>query len=609
MPATETPHPLSLLYEVSRSFSERIDLGELIPFVIDKTRELLCAESSAVLLLDEERQELYFPFAADVAPDVAQRLNQVRFPADQGIAGWVVRHGIPQLVPDVTKDARWYPGVDRETGAHTRSMLCVPLRARHGVMGVLSLRNRVDGGFTTADLETLTALSGSIAVAIENAQLYGKLKRSEALLREEVMLLNREMAERQRAEEAVREEGAISAALASVGRELISSLDEPVLLERLCQVTAQVLACDQSYTFMRVPQQQVFVPVASAGTSPEDRETLQVLRVPHEALAGLLAQLERAAICTVTTLPTGFLPSARRQPFGDGAKLCMALRRGTEIIGIHVAGFRRGGSFHDAQFRIARGIAQLASMALENSRLVGELERANRLKSDFVAAMSHELRTPLHIIMGYNELLLDRQFGPLTPEQLDSARRIQKNAKDLLALINATLDLSRLESGRGRVETRSVSVPLLIGELETETRELQDKPGLRVTWQVPADLPMVYTDPVKLKVVLMNLIDNAAKFTPAGTVEVGARLHDGGIELSVVDTGIGIAPDVLPIIFESFRQGDPTATRRYGGVGMGLYVVRRLLDLLGGRISVDTEVGRGSAFRVWLPQRVGHEES
>ena len=189
---------LSLLYEMSRSFNELIEIDRLIPFVIAKTRDLLKAEGSAILLLDEQTQELYFPYSADVTADVERRLAAVRFPVNQGIAGWVQQHGIPQFVADVSRDKRWYSQVDRQSGMATCSLLCAPLRTRRGIIGVIELRNKLDGQFTPEDLNFLDALAGSIAVAIENARLYQEIKESEARLRGEVVVLNREMVSRSR---------------------------------------------------------------------------------------------------------------------------------------------------------------------------------------------------------------------------------------------------------------------------------------------------------------------------------------------------------------------------------------------------------------------------
>ena len=407
--------------------------------------------------------------------------------------------------------------------------------------------------------------------------------------------------ERRRAEEAQREEAEVSAALARVGRELISFLGTPLLLERLCEVTASVLQCDSSHTLMADPIEGVFVPIAGYGATPEEEEIARVMKVPREMMSGLLDRLEDDDVSEVRTVPAEapLTPAQRRR-----VQLCTALRRGRTIIGIQVASRRECSEpFGQTELRIARGIAQLASLALEHARVVDELARANRIKSEFVATISHELRTPLNVVMGYTDLLLDGAFGPINAEQADTMQRILQRAHGLLELINATLDLSRIEAGRITVDGQHVAVSRLLDELVTETRDWPVKENVSLRWEVAPDLPVVWTDAAKLNVVLKNLITNALKFTDHGYVTVIARDACPGVEIAVTDTGVGIPDAALSIVFEPFRQADSSSTRRYGGVGLGLYIVRRLLDLLGGTIQLDSRVGEGSTFRVWIPLR------
>jgi signal transduction histidine kinase len=256
------------------------------------------------------------------------------------------------------------------------------------------------------------------------------------------------------------------------------------------------------------------------------------------------------------------------------------------------------------QERVAAGIAQLASLALEHARTVEALERASRLKSEFVATMSHELRTPLNVILGYHALLLEGAWGTLSSEQHEVLRRAENSAGELLELITETLDLSRLESGRMALDLADVSLAGLVADLEAETLSLWDRPGLTTTFEVADDLPLLRTDPLKLKVVLKNLITNALKFTENGSVRLAATRTADGVEIAVSDSGPGIAPAALAIIFDPFRQADGSTTRRHGGVGLGLYIVRRLLELLGGSVQVESELGVGSTFRVRVPLRL-----
>jgi PAS domain S-box-containing protein len=413
------------------------------------------------------------------------------------------------------------------------------------------------------------------------------------------------------AEEALQQEAQIAAALARIGHELIVSLDTPTLLDRLCQLLAEVLLCDCSYALLRQPQTEVYVPIASHGHPAEQWELLRRRKVPAVSLSKLLAQLDQEEVVSLEVATFHTLPlSVLAQQYGLTHVLTTALRRGSKIIGILTAAYReRPEPFTTQRVRILRGIGQLASLALEDARLLEELQQADRLKSDFLATMSHELRTPLNIVMGYSDLLLEEGFGPLTPEQIKPLQRIRKAADRELELITTLLDVSLLESGQLAVKEEEVDLQKLLQEIAGTSQDLlQEKPDLRLQWHATADLPMMYTDRAKLKVVLQNLLSNAIKFTAKGTVTMVADSRDEGVEVVVSDTGIGITPEVQAVMFELFRQGENPLTRHYGGVGLGLYTVSRFLELLGGKVAVESEVGKGSTFRIWLPSREARKD-
>ena len=215
---------LAVLSEVTRSVTELIDLERLVPFVISKTKELLHADGSAVLLLDEKTQELFFPYTAEAGRDVDDRLASIRLPASSGIAGWVVRHGKADLVDNAPEDERWYPDVDRQTGMVTRSLLTAPLRTRHGVIGAIQVRSAKAHAFNLDDLGFLEALAEGIAVATENARLYHTLKESELRLRARVATLHREVARSSRFADII----GVSEAMQRVFRLMESAITAPV---------------------------------------------------------------------------------------------------------------------------------------------------------------------------------------------------------------------------------------------------------------------------------------------------------------------------------------------------------------------------------------------
>ena len=251
--------------------------------------------------------------------------------------------------------------------------------------------------------------------------------------------------------------------------------------------------------------------------------------------------------------------------------------------------------------KIARDITERKRAEEALRRAKEAAEAADRTKSEFLSTMSHELRTPLHVILGYTDMLLDGAVGDLPSQQMEIVRRIERNARVLSDLIHMVLDLNRLEVGGPPVDVRSVQAAVLLSEVQAELQGLCDQSGLACTWRVAPGLPPFHTDPGKLKVVLKNLVSNAVKFTEEGSITVAAEERQGGIEFSVTDTGIGIPAEAQAYIFEPFRQGDGATARAYGGSGLGLHIVQRLLEILGGRIRVESVVGHGSTFRVWLP--------
>ncbi len=482
-----------------------------------------------------------------------------------------LRHGETCIVGDTAA----HPAAAALRAFGVASAVIAPLRGEEGPVGALLLGSRTAGTLDADHAELADAAARQIAVALAAA-------------------------ERQRVE---REDARLATALARAGQELIASLDLPLLLARLCRVTTEVLQCDVSYTLLSNEEDDTLVAAAGYGYSADHWQRLSALPVPRAAVAALLEPIARDGLLHAYEDRQGQMVGVElRVAYDVRELLAVALRRGDRLVGVHVAAQRRPGvGFAPPHERIARGLAHLASLALENVRLIDKLEQTNRLKADFLATMSHELRTPLNVIIGYNELLLDEVFGALVPEQTASLDRVGTSARELLELINATLDISRLETGPAALSLREIDATELLREVEEETRPLREKPGVISRWLVPDDLPALYSDAVKLKVLLKNLLTNAFKFTDAGCVTVEASAVDGWLVLRVTDTGIGMSAETQAVVFEAFRQGDSAPPRRHGGVGLGLYIVTRLLDLLGGRVELRSALGEGSEFRLWVP--------
>ena len=258
----------------------------------------------------------------------------------------------------------------------------------------------------------------------------------------------------------------------------------------------------------------------------------------------------------------------------------------------------------------ALSFAQIERQSQELADINRELAEASRLKSEFVANMSHELRTPLNSILGFSDILLKNKEGNLTERQLANIEKIRRNGANLLNLINSILNLSKAEAGKMEAAQEPTNVRQVVEECVESVRPLADKSGLELVLEPVDELPIIRSDQAKIGQILMNLLSNAIKFTEEGRVTVKVRKRrrrEDPIEIAVEDTGIGIPPQHLEDIFKEFKQLDGSADRRYGGTGLGLTISRRLAQLLGGDILVESEVGRGSTFTLRLPV-VSHEE-
>ncbi|MDP9246229.1 MAG: ATP-binding protein [Chloroflexota bacterium] len=367
---------------------------------------------------------------------------------------------------------------------------------------------------------------------------------------------------------------------------------ERIFAESLSRLVALVKA-DAAAIVLREGANQELVSASTSNIEPETAASI--------ATDVLSAKTGDPDVVQRSEIPNGNLRSAAHVPLST---------RGL-ITGLLSVYFKGEAEITESEARTLRTVARLVSVAKENADLVGELrdnnfqlERANRLKSEFLANVSHELRTPMNAIIGYSKLMLDGLDGELNSQQESDLQRVTTAADNLLGLINGLLDLSKIEAGRMEINVEEVDVRPIVEDVVALVRPHSDSKDLDVRSEIPIDVPPILADRARFRQVLVNLMSNAVKFTDKGTVTVAASSAEGWVTIAVSDTGIGISPEAQAYIFDEFRQADASTTRRYGGTGLGLAISKRLVALHGGRIWVGSGANGGSVFCFTMPVHV-----
>jgi PAS domain S-box-containing protein len=399
------------------------------------------------------------------------------------------------------------------------------------------------------------------------ALVIGRLRRSSTDLDQRARRLEREIAERQRVEDALRESEEKYRHIINAAADAIISLDEHGLVCEFNVAAEQMFGCTKAEML---------------------GQSLTPIMPPHLREAHT-AGLQRY-------LMTG----QRHLPYWHNVELPGYTRDGRE--------FPLEVSFSLLEAGDKKFLTGVLRDITERKRVEGELhqaretaEAATQAKSTFLANMSHELRTPMNAIIGFTRLVMRRSQDVLPQRQYENLEKILLSAEHLLTLINDILDLSKIEAGHMEVHPISFPLETVVDVCFHTLEPMVPSEHLRLVKDIDTALPLLTTDKDKVQQILMNLLSNAVKFTTAGTITVTARHHDGTLTLAVTDTGTGIPAEALEQIFVEFRQVDSGPTRRYGGTGLGLSISRRLAQLLGGDITVQSTVGVGSTFTVTLP--------
>ena len=590
--APEQKVELATLYETIKVLNSSLDLAETLGRVMDSVIRLTGAERSCLMLLDENgnleiKAARYFDQKSVAASDLALSYTVVQD---------VIEKGQPVLTTNAQADPR-FSARESVIGFQLRSLICIPLhiREQRGI-GALYLDNRMrDGVFSQSDLPMLTAFANQAAIAIENARLF----------------------------EAERKQREMTQALEEAAAVVNSTLDLDQVLDRILEQVERVVP-GNTFNIMLLQDTKDKIDGGKENVARMVRWRGYENRATKDQIASLRIPVAKfpnldMMMCTKKPVVVSHTEGASNWVSGEGQELRLSYVAAPILVADRVVGFLNVSGTQPGQFGLAdarrmASFAHHAATAFENARLyqesrthadelsatVVQLQELDRLKSEFIQNVSHELRTPLAVIHGYATMLDDGELGDLDRQQKETMSIISQRVQSLCDMVEDITLMMGIEANP--LEPEPVSLNQLLRGAMRDFLQVMERAQLTLYTEIPHELPPVHGSAVYLRRAIDNLLNNAVKFTPVGgTITVRLRRENDRLVLQILDTGIGIPPDQQKRIFGRFYQVDGSAQRRYGGMGLGLALVKEVIDTHGGTIRLKSEMDKGTVFTVTLP--------
>ena len=579
---------ISTLYEVTTAVNQSLALEDILNAVIAKTTEMFHFESTRVFLFNDEMEELQLRASYEVDSEHMTGIQVLK--RGQGVIGHVAESGEPMTFEDVHADPRYaaLSATKATLNAKLGFFAVFPIKTHARVFGVILFSARSPRKLTSDETRLLTSMSEHLAVAVEKASLF---RQSETRSRQ-LSVLN------------------------TIGAAVSRSLKLEMVLNEAIEKMIEKLNFDAAWIYILDPSGKELSLKAYKGLGEDIARSIAKRNPSVGVTAKIFETGERLVFEDFQDDTTYNHLSAQRKmgSLGFASAAGFPIKANERVIGVLHLANKTVRHFAPDELQLIESIAQEIGVAAENARLFEqvnqktaelgqmnqELQEANKAKDEFLNVMSHELRTPLNVITGYAEVLGQGILGEIQREQMHAVTTISYQSRELLRMINEILQVGSIEAGKVKANCDDVNMLDFLAKLRSGY-EILSKKEISLHWNIPFRLPIVRTDGEKLKHVLQNLINNAIKFTENGSVTVSAECISRALEFQVKDTGIGMPHDMLPSIFQMFRQLDSSNTRSYGGSGVGLYIVKKFVDLLGGKIEVESVLGKGSTFTVTLP--------
>ncbi|HSH05086.1 MAG TPA: GAF domain-containing protein [Anaerolineae bacterium] len=574
---------LETLNQVTRSINTILDPSTLLDLILDKAIEMLEVEAGSFLLMHDDTNELEFKV---VRGPVSDELIGRRLPTGAGLAGSVAQSGKAVIVNDVMQDERWFSRLN--TGATdfvTHSVLAVPLVRQHQVVGVLQVVNKRDlAPFSQQDQLLLAAFAGQAVVAMENARL---LEQTDTELQKRVSELS---------------------LLQQLDRELSMTLNLTEVLDLTLNWTLRVCNADAGMILLLEEYDGSLIRAMRGYDGSFDRRQFNESAL-ETTILGEVVESREIFVCKDVMQVENYLPVS---PY-TRSQLIVPMVNNQEILGLVVVDSNKANAFNDELVTTLMRAITHAAVAITNALLYEQVKAANLAKSEFVSMVSHELKTPMTSIRGYIDLILSGMAGEVSPQQKKFLETSLANVRHMNRLVLDLTDLSRIETGQLSVKVQETSVPNIVSEtLQTTQRICEDK-NIRVELDMPTELPLIMADPQRLMQVLTNLLSNACKYSPTDTwVNVTFRADEIEIEgqdglvpvviCTVQDHGYGISEEDQARLFTKFFRSDNPDIRQAKGTGLGLSITKGIVEVQGGKIWFDSELGKGTAFHFAIPQ-------
>ncbi len=572
---------LTTLNDVTRQLTSTLETEPLLQSILQSAVDILSCQAGSLMLIDEASDELVF---RSVVSPVASDLVGKRMPSDRGVAGKSVKTGQAIIVNDVNRFPEWFSKPDKDTGFSTRALLVIPLMVKDRVIGVIEVINKKDGSiFSTEDQELLSTFAPQAAVAIDNARLYTMTDQALAARVEELSVMQR------------------------IDRELNASLDTNTAMRITLEWAMRQSGANAGLVGVLQSGDTTGVRVMASDGYARELEPLQ-----SETLPVVDYKLQDAI--------EGGLP-IRRSVNGKGdmhailtdghSQAIIPIRRETDTIGLLLLESISESQLADETMSFLIRLSDHASTAISNAQLYSAVQAANLAKSDFVSFVAHELKNPMTSVKGYTELISAGAVGPITDVQANFLGTIKSNIERMNTLVSDLNDMSKIEVGRLRLDFKALRLSDSIDTVIRSTKKQVEEKQQVLNLAIPADLPPLWADKTRLEQVLVNLVSNAHKYTPAGgEVEVAAERcknewdTNGAAEVVhiwVKDNGIGINEEDQKKIFQRFFRSDDPKTREVTGTGLGLNITKSLVELQGGKIWFESEFRKGTTFHFTVP--------